>query len=171
MNTEKNIRKMKMCKKIIVSSVAILAVMVGAASIFIYNNRPHTLADVVPFESTEVKDISITYPAFYGLTGYTITDPEKIQEVVDHINTFEYSYIVGPWDLSGSSHWLKMHTYTYGEEYTLVFYANGSTVRIDDIWYVGEENEYFVELLNMPKEGTSESFLEGAAQRGKLKKV
>lgn len=156
-------------KKQIALLLPILVSMLMGVIGFDHFRTPPTLSQVLSVDPEEVSEIHVRY----GAGGYEITDAKEIQEVIGHVNSFSYSYIIEAEPISGGDNWITI--ISSEEEYSLGFYCNASIVRIGDVWYVGKEDEYFMKLLKtLPDPNASTSFeeiLKDAAYRGWLKKA
>ncbi len=134
-----------------------------------YFRTPPTLSNVLSIDPEKVSGIAVRYES----GGYEITDAKEIQEVIEHVDAFTYSYIIEAEPISGCDKWINI--ISSEKEYSLGFYCNAGIIRNEDVWYVGEENEYFMRLLRtLPDPNASaslEEILKYASYRGWLKKA
>ncbi len=155
MTTNINMQKKTASKivKIIIalSGMALLAIFcVFAVS---YSNRTYTLGDIQMIDPAIINKIHVynSANAGSGIDNYDITDPEKIREIVEHINAFTYtsSYYLDVSDRMGTTTSLTL--ICYREEFKIEFGWQCTAIAINNVWYKNDKegDEYFIKLFKM----------------------
>lgn len=158
-----------MQKKTASKIVKIIIAFCGAALIVIFcvfavsfSNRTYTLGDIQTIDPAIINKIHVYNSTGLntagrnragrrrGIDNYDITDPEKIREIVEHINNFTYtsSFYLDVSDRMGTSASLTL--ICYREEFEIEF--GWRSIGINNVWYQNdkEDDEYFMDFFHFP---------------------